>query len=201
MKINSIERWWFSLKWLPYRLKLSVVSMAKLLYFSPKYLFIALVVSVLFYEVVYWFLNIGLAQYLFTTPYLSIVDKLEILVGSYASVFQVPISKLPVLLFATSIFQGITVAGLVYLLTASRSRDKSFMRQVGSTGVAGALSVVGVGCAACGTSIILPIITLLVGSVSTQFVDTIGLYALLAALLVSIFGSYLIGLKVAYIRT
>ena len=191
----------YSQKWLPKRIAVSSRSLGRLLYFTPQYMLLALGVSVVFYELVFWFLNMGLAQYLFTTPYLSFADKFDLIVGSYVGVFSPPFSKLSTTLFLVSVFQGISVAGLTFILRHRRSTDKSFIKELGGTGVAGVLSVLGLGCAACGTSLILPIVSIFFASTSLALIDTIGFYAMVVALVISVISAYVVGLKVAVVQS
>ena len=92
------------LKSLDKRLWLSLTSLVKLLYFRPAYFFLAAGVSILFYEFIFWFLNLGLLQYLLTSPFLTVGDKIQMLIGSYSGIFTLPLSPLALTLFAVSVF-------------------------------------------------------------------------------------------------
>ncbi|OYX42410.1 hypothetical protein B7Y94_03450 [Candidatus Saccharibacteria bacterium 32-49-12] len=186
-----------SIKTLPRRIWLSLTALARLLYFKPAYLLLAAVSSILFYELIFWFLNLGLLQYLLTSPFLSIGDKVGMLVGSYSGIFTSPVSWLALTLFAVSIFQGVAVAALVYSIRKERSDRRGFLRDLGGTGVAGILSVLGLGCAACGTSLITPILTFFFATSSVAVAEEVGFYSAVLALVVSMVTVYLAGLKVA----
>lgn len=179
------------------RIGLSFSTLAKFLYSKPPYLFLAFGVSILFYEFIFWFLNLGLLQYLLTTPYLSIGDKMSVLMGSYSGIFTVPLSVLSLTLFAVSIFQGIAVSALVYSIRQDRSMRRGMLKDFGATGFAGALSVLGLGCAACGTSLVTPILTFFFATSSVAAAEKVGLYSAVLAFVVSIFTLYLTGLKLA----
>lgn len=185
------------LRSLPLRIQLSLTSLIKLLYFKPVYLLLAIGVSVVFYEFIFWFLNLGLLQYLLSSPYLTIQDKFSMLTGSYTGIFTLPLSPLALILFVVSIFQGISVSALVYSIRQERSVNRSFLKDFGGTGVAGALSVLGLGCAACGTSLVTPILTFLFATSSVAVAEEVGFYSAVLALIVSTITVYLAGLKLS----
>lgn len=184
-------------KSLPARIRLSLVSVVKLLYLKPAYFLLAATVSIVFYQFIFWFLNLGLLQYLLASPFLTIGDKLELLIGSYSGVFRLPISPLAITLFAVSVIQGITVAALVYTVRRERLMQRGLMKDFGGTGIAGALSVLGLGCAACGTSLVTPILTFFFTTSSAAVAEEIGLYSAVLALVVSLVTVYLAGLRLS----
>lgn len=184
-------------KSLPARIRLSLVSVVKLLYLKPAYFLLAATVSIVFYQFIFWFLNLGLLQYLLASPFLTIGDKLELLIGSYSGVFRLPISPLAITLFAVSVIQGITVAALVYTVRRERLMQRGLMKDFGCTGIAGALSVLGLGCAACGTSLVTPILTFFFTTSSAAVAEEIGLYSAVLALVVSLVTVYLAGLRLS----
>jgi hypothetical protein len=185
------------IKSLPKRVWLSFSSLVKLLYFKPAYFFLAAAVSVVFYEFIFWFLNLGLLHYLLTSPFLTVGDKLEMLIGSYSNIFHLPLSPLALTLFAVSIFQGVAIAAFVYSIKKERAMQQGFLKEFGGTGIAGALSVLGLGCAACGTSLVTPILTFFFATSSVAVAEEVGLYSAVLALVVSIITVYLSGLKLS----
>ncbi|MGK2896176.1 MAG: hypothetical protein ACSLEY_01040 [Candidatus Saccharimonadales bacterium] len=185
------------LKSLHKRVWLSFSSLVKLLYFKPAYLFLAAGVSILFYEFIFWFLNLGLLQYLLTSPFLNIGDKLHMLIGSYTGIFTLPLSPLAFTLFAVSELQGVAVAALVYSIRKERAMQRGFLKEFGGTGIAGALSVLGLGCAACGTSLVMPILTFFFATSSAAVAEEVGMYSAFLALIVSLITVYLAGFKLS----
>lgn len=176
----------------------STKAIAKLLYFKPLYFILAVVVSVVFYEFIFWFLNLGLLQYLLTSPFLSIEDKVGMLVGSYSDIFTIPLSPLALILFVVSILQGVTVAALVYSIRKERTMNKGILKDFGGTGIAGALSVFGLGCAACGTSLVTPILTFFFATSTVAVAEQVGIYSAVLALIVCVITVYLAGLKLSH---
>lgn len=177
------------------RIILSFVSLAKFLYFKPAYFLLAIGISIIFYEFIFWFLNLGLLHFLLTSPFLQITDKISILIGSYTDIFTIPLSPLALTLFAVSIFQGIAVAALIYSIRHERSMRRGIVKDFGSTGVAGVLSVLGLGCAACGTSLVTPLLTFFFATSAVAAAEAVGFYAAIFALIVSVITVYLVGLK------
>lgn len=185
------------LKSLPKRIWTSISALARLLYFKPAYLLLATVVSIIFYEFIFWFLNLGLLQYLLTSPHLTFGDKFQMLIGSYSGIFTLPLSPLAITLFAVSVFQGVAVAALVYSIRKERAMQRGFLKELGGTGVAGVLSVLGLGCAACGTSLVTPILTFFFATSSVAVAEQVGYYSALLALIVSLITVYLAGFKLS----
>lgn len=179
------------------RIWLSAVSLIKLLYFKPAYFLLAVGASIVFYEFIFWFLNLGLLQYLVTSQFLTIADKFNMLIGSYSGIFTMPLSLLALALFAVSIFQGVSVAALVYSIRKEQSLRRGILKDLGGTGIAGALSVLGLGCAACGTSLVTPILTFFFATSSVAVAEEVGLYSAVLALVVSLITVYLTGLKLS----
>lgn len=184
-------------RYLPKRLLTSFSAIVRLLYFKPLYTLLAAAVSIIFYEIIFWLLNIGLAQYLFTSPYISPLEKLSVLAGSYTGIFSTPLSPLALTLFAVSILQGITVASLMYTIRYQRREGRDVLKNIGGAGIAGLFSALGLGCAACGTSLVTPLLTFFFATSSVALADTVGFYSTLVALVAAIVTTYLSGYKLA----
>lgn len=198
--MNKISLWFYSLRWLPKRMLQSIGAVGRLLYFKPHYLLLAVVVSVVFYEIIFWLMNLGLAHYLLTTPFLTVMDKLELIVRSYTGIVTPPFSRLAMTLFVVSLLQGVAVAGIVYVIRAQKQRDKTIVKQMSGAGIAGILSALGLGCAACGTSLLMPVIAFFFASSSAALSDTIGFYSVILALIAALITVHIIGLKVAMVQ-
>ena len=185
------------LKTLPKRIVTAFWALIRLLYFKPLYLLLAAVVSIVFYEIVFWFLNLGLFNYLLTTEFLTIGDKIGIIVGSYSSIFTLPLSSISFTLFLVSVLQGAAVAALVYSIRKERAMNRSIAKEFGGTGIAGVLSVLGLGCVPCGTSLVTPILTFFFASSSVAIAEEVGYYSAVLALIVSLITAYLAGYKLS----
>ena len=185
------------LKHFPKNLSVSIGALLRLLYFKPAYLFLALASAALFYEIIFWFLNLGLAGYLLTSPYLSVLDRLEIIKSSFSGIFGAPFSLLATLLFIVALLQGVATSALTYLIRKERKFNRSFGASLGGAGAAGVFAVLGLGCAACGTSLVTPLLTLLFASSSVALAEQVGMYSAAVALVAAMVSAYLSGRKLA----
>lgn len=185
------------LKALPKRIVRAYGAVGKLIYFHPAYLFLTIAISVVFYEIIFWFLNLGLFQYLLTTPFLSFGDKFHMIIGSYTGIFTLPLAPLSVTLFIVSVLQGSAVAAIVYTIRKERAMNRNAIKELSGTGVAGALSVLGLGCVPCGTSLVTPILTFFFATSSVAVAEKVGLYSAIFALIVSLITAHLAGHKLS----
>lgn len=184
-------------KTLPKRIWLSIKSILKLLYFRPAYLLLAAIISVIFYELIFWLMNLGLLNFLITSSYLTLGEKAGILIGSYTNVFSLPLAPLSFTLFIVSILQGVSAAALIYSIRRERQMGKDTFKSMGGTGLTGLLAAFGFGCVACGTSLVTPILTYFFATSSVALASQIGLYSILLALVASLIGAYLAGYKLS----
>lgn len=194
----SVKKQWLLLKGLPARVRISMWALIRFLYFHPGYAFLAAAISIVFYEIIFWLLNVGLAQYLLTSPFLTLGDKLELVIGSYTGIFSPPFARLAVTLFAVSVLQGIAVAAIIYIMRRERAVSGGMAKQLGGTGAAGLFAVLGLGCAACGTSLITPLLTFFFASSSIALAEAVGFYAALIALAASVVTVYTTGYRLAF---
>lgn len=185
------------LRLLPKRIWISFRSLVSLIYFRPAYLALAAVASIVFYEIIFWLLNIGLFHYLMTSPFLTLSDRLDIFIGSYTNVFSLPLAPLSTTLFVVSILQGITAAAIVYSIRRERQMGEGLLKGMSGTGLAGVLSAVGFGCVACGTSLITPILTFFFATSSAVVAEKVGLYSMIFALVASLVAAYFAGYRLS----
>ena len=176
---------------------MSAAAIARFLVRKPVYLVLALAIAIVFYELIFWSLNLGLAGYLLTAPFLGISERLAIFTSSFTSLFTQPTSTLGMLLLLVSLLQGISLSMLIYTIRYERQQARSFMGAFGGAGLAGILSVLGLGCAACGTSLVTPLLTFLFATSSIAAAEKVGEVAALLALVVAIITLYLSGHKLS----
>ncbi len=132
-----------------------------------------------------------------TTEFLTPGDKLGVLLGSYTGIFSLPLAPLSMLIFIVSLLQGVAVAVLAYMIRKERALNKSMVGELGGTGAAGVLAVLGLGCVPCGTSLVTPILTFFFASSSAVVAEQVGLYAAIFAVIVSLVTLYLAGIKLS----
>ena len=185
------------LRYLPSTAWWSLKAIAKFLYFKPAYALLAFVFSVILYELIFWSLNLGLGWFLFTSNQLPFASKLDIIVGSYTNVFDLPLAPLSATIVLVSLLQGVILSAIVFMVKANRENRKASRKLFGSVGLAGGLSVLGLGCVPCGTSLVTPLLTLFFAASAPAIAAEVGFYAVIVALVVSLFALYVTGKQLA----
>ena len=175
------------------RLIQAIGQIARFLYFNPKCALLAFVLSIIIYEVIFWSLNMGLGWFLLTSENLSLGDKLDIVVGSYLNAFRPPIAWLGLMIVGVSALQGIILSAIIYMVRTNRQANAASKKLFGSVGFAGGLSVLGLGCVPCGTSLVTPILTLFFATSAPAIVAEVGMYAVIVAFVVTLFALYVTG--------
>lgn len=182
---------------IPLRLKLKVARRGILQVLrQPSYVLLAAFISVIFYEIIFWFNNLALLQYMVTAPSLSSGAKLEFLASTYTSIWQSTASPLAVGLIILSLLQGIVLSSIVYMVVRQKQTNDSG-KVVASSGIASVFATLGLGCAACGTSLITPILAFMFSSTSVALADSVGFIVVLMGLIVGLYALYSAGTKVS----
>lgn len=125
----------------------------------PAYLLLAGAIALLVLAATLWLPNYRLLGAVFTTPGVALAVKLQLLVGllgglasNYGAVAAVTIATMPVLF-------GVDIAMIVYF---ARQRRTRLARGEIAASMGGAASgAIAVGCAACGSFLLLPILSFL----------------------------------------
>lgn len=157
----------------------------------PRYLLISAVVAFVISTTIYLVINIGFYGPLFGSS-LSIFDKLSLLAMMVQSMVGGYFRDINgVLLLAVSLLQGVTISVLVLTAQRNRELDKNI---VGRSGVALVLATIGLGCVPCGTSLLVPIMTLLFSTSAPALLGTANSIVLLGALCLTIYSLHRAGL-------
>lgn len=143
------------------------------------------------------FLSIHFTFYgpLLTSPYAAFSDRLYtigVMTTTMAKSYVADTNG--VLLLMVSLMQGIAIAVFIYTARRNRKMDAAV---VGRSGFALLFSVLGLGCVPCGTSLLIPVMTLIFSSSAPALLGTANLIILVAALLLTLYSLYKIG-QVAY---
>ncbi len=163
----------------------------------PKYLAFALGVSLLFFEFVYWMFNLPMLWTLLTSLRLSLMDKLALFTGPFTYVQNQNGLVTFSLMLSLALIQGLSIATVVY---AIRHQPKTDSKLLGGSAVVGFLALVGLGCPACGTSLITPIVAIFVSGSTVAVSEQITAIALPAALLIGLYGLYVVGLRASTVK-
>lgn len=160
----------------------------------PKYIGLATMLAGLFALLMYFFIQIGFYGPLMTSR-LSLVDKVATM-GMMASDMAIGFATNfeGMLLAVVALLQGVAFAVMIYTIRRNKRFDKS---TVGSGGMAMVAAALGLGCVPCGTSLIMPIVTLFFSSSAYAVANTASQIVLIVAFGLSIYSLYKLGL-VAY---
>ncbi|WP_338503824.1 hypothetical protein [Candidatus Minimicrobia sp. QA0096] len=157
----------------------------------PKYLLITIVATVAFAVVIYFAINANFYGPLIMSR-LPILDKITLLGSMIIDIFKQSFtSPNGALLMVVSILQGVSIAAVIFTAKNNRDNEKTVSRQVGLSGIASIAATIGLGCVPCGTSLILPIVTLFFsGAAAATAANIASIIVLLLALLLSLFSLY-----------
>ncbi len=147
----------------------------------PTYAFLAIVAALLIAGVVIWSLNYQLVGYILFEAPLSFVQKVRFFAYGYESLFTTYNSLLSLSILLLSVLFGINTAVLTYALRTKTASN----RDASKGGAAALLGILSSGCAACGTSLLTPLLATL-GATSATFVQGVGVgFSLLGSLLLA----------------
>ena len=157
----------------------------------PKYFLITIVATVAFAVIIYFAINANFYGPLIMSR-LPILDKIALLGSMVIDIFKQSFtSPNGALLMVVSILQGISITAVIFTAKNNRDNEKTVSRQVGLSGIASIAATIGLGCVPCGTSLILPIVTLFFsGAAAATAANIASIIVLLLALLLSLFSLY-----------
>ena len=157
----------------------------------PKYFLITIAATVAFAVIIYFAINANFYGPLMMSR-LPILDKIALLGSMIIDIFKQSFtSPNDALLMVVSILQGISIAAVIFTAKNNRDNEKTVSRQVGLSGIASIAATIGLGCVPCGTSLILPIVTLFFsGAAAATAANITSIIVLLLALLLSLFSIY-----------
>lgn len=140
------------------------------------YLFLVLFVLTLF--TLQWLFNIDqLLEIVFGDNPLSVADRLDFLVDGFVNIFRYVNDFVPVAMILISLMQAATFTLLL--------RYRSMKKLQGKQGVSIGLSFLGVGCVACGGSVLTPVLGVVATNVSVSLAESISTILLVIALVLS----------------
>jgi hypothetical protein len=152
---------------------------------------------VAFFELIYWLFNIDLAILLFGNPSISIAKKLEVFVSPLTTISNENGTFATMQMWLISIIQGINIALLTYIVRHQRKLDAG---AIGGSSFVGILAIIGLGCPACGTSLVTPIVAMFASGSAVVVSESIVAIVLPLAILIGLYGTYSLGIKAANVR-
>ena len=161
------------------KLKLAAANTVKIVLKKPPYSVLALLSAFIMLTIIIWSLNYQLVGYILTNADMTILQKLRFFSYGYEALFTSFDSFLSVSIISLSFLFGINIAVLTYSLR----RKTASARATGTSGLAATLGILSSGCAACGTSLLGPLLATL-GATSLTAVHNIGAaFSILGSLL------------------
>lgn len=158
---------------------------------QPGWTAVALIAAYLISLIIYFSINFGYYGAVLGGGNLSLLDRFEVIglmslgmVGSYFADFG------GVLLLVVSLLQGVSLAVLIYTARQNRKLDALV---AGRSGLALLLATIGLGCVPCGTSLLIPLMTILFSSSAPALIGTANQLVLVAAILLTVYALYLVG--------
>lgn len=162
-----------------------------------RYALLALLVALLFFELMYWLFNLNILTTILLSGNVSFGDKLAVLASPLRSILVSSGATTLVLMIILSLVQGLNIAALTYVV---RHQQKLDTEAIGGSSIISLLVLFGLGCPACGTSLITPIVAIFVSGSAVAVSEQIMMFILPIALLVGLYGLYVIGIKTANAR-
>lgn len=136
--------------------------------------------------ILYFIVNVSSLWPIVSSRFLPALDKLS-LIG------QLPVQAVreadPILLII-SLLQGLALALLIYNLINGQKVNK---RAVGGSAIATVAASLGLGCSLCGTSLLLPIASLLASSGAYGLMDTLATVFNALAVILGLYAVYMLG--------
>ncbi len=178
------------------KLKLSLRSLGWL-FRRWRYTLLAVVAATAFFELVYWLFDLSALSTILFSSQLSIAAKFAVLISPLEAIASVNGTPTIITMLALALIQGVTIAALSY---AIRHQPKVDSKLLGGSTLLGLLAVIGLGCPACGTSLVTPVVALFVSGSAVTVSESITVIAVPLALIIGLYGLYVLGLRVATVR-
>jgi hypothetical protein len=162
-----------------------------------RYTILAIFITLLF-AFVLTLVTSGSTDFKLLVSALPITDKLGVLGDVFVRIFTNLTSLDGVATLLLSLLQGVAVALLVFNFKHQHKLDGE---SVAGSGLAGLIAMLGLGCSACGTSLLMPIVTLIFSSGAYAVAETVGRAITVAAFLLVLYATRRLGLQVFAITT
>ena len=182
------------------KLRMSRSGIAKVLK-RPNYLAIAVFAMVVFATIIFLSINWGMygSLLLSSLPIDGKIVTIWMMFSRMVGEFFTTVNGF--LLLMVSILQGVNIALLVYTLKRNHKTSTS-SAALGSGGFAAIAAALGLGCVPCGTSIILPIVSIFFSSSAYAAAEIVSGVILVLAFVVSCYAIYKIGfVAFAYVES
>ena len=165
----------------------------------PRYSVLASGFSLLFAIVIFFAINGNFYGPLFLSR-LPITDKFAVAGNMLAELFKQGFTTPNgALLLIVSILQGLSLSVVIFTARRNKRNEQDVARQLSVSGIASIAAAIGLGCVPCGTSLILPIVTLFFsGAAAATAANVAGTIVLVLALVLSLASLYKSG-QIAFV--
>lgn len=178
------------------KLKLSCVTILWL-FRQWRYILIAAIAALAFFELIYWLFNYDLISLLFFNPVIDFGTKLKVFLSPLTSVSNANGMLATIEMWLIAIIQGVNIALLTYVI---RHQRKVSAGTLGGSSFVGLLAIIGLGCPSCGTSLITPVVAIFASSSAAAVSESINAIVLPLAILIGLYGIYVLGIQAANAR-
>ncbi len=173
--------------------KLSLFSIGRMYRRYPWLILVAILLSTIIFGILLWMFNLGLLGYVLFQAPLTFAEKSGFIFGVYTSVLTNFDAPQAAALFLFAILFGINLSMLVFVMYA---RGK-VVKQSQKTGLSLVFAIIASGCAACGTSILTPVLVSIGAGGSLALSREIGIAISYLSLLLVLYSIYSLGAAVA----
>lgn len=164
----------------------------------PAYIAIAMAVF-LFFAYFFSLFQDGTSTWNLLWSGISFGDKMGLLGGVWGRVLANFVDPWGIVLLVLAAFQGLNVALLVYNIRQKTSQEVT-RSGIEAGGVGAVISLVILGCPACGTSLLAPFLTLILGSGAMALVGALGWVLTVVAMILLVYAARRLGYG-AYLQT
>ena len=161
---------------------------------KPKYLALSVFFGFLLSVIIYFSINYSFYGPLFfsqmglSAKFFVFGTMIDTMIKSYFA------DSIGIMLLIISILQGMSISLLIYNVRRNREFNT---KVIAGSGIATIAAVIGLGCVPCGTSLLVPIMTIIFASSAPALLNTANLIVLILASFLSIYSLYKIG-RVSY---
>lgn len=177
-------------------IKHSLGTLYEFFRYKPLYLLGSLSIGIVLYILLFWINNIGLLGHILSTFSIPVAVKIQLIAGTFTSIGAQGGSWILALVFIMSMLQGFTISALSFVIRRQHSLNKA-AGAAGQTGIAGLFAAAGLGCSACGTSILTPLLSTLGATASHSLSLMLGNLAIVASLIITIVALYVVGKRLS----
>ena len=178
------------------KLKLSCATILWL-FRQWRYILIAVIAALAFFELIYWLFNYDLISLLFFNPAIDISTKISVFLSPLTTMSNANGTLATIEMWLIALIQGINIALLTYVI---RHQRKVSAGALGGSSFVGLLAIIGLGCPSCGTSLITPVVALFASSSAAIVSESINVVVLPLAIMIGLYGIYVLGIQVANVR-